>query len=169
MAQTPKIFILKTSPKTVLDDYSKLMNMANYQECYSKEDKNILKLNLSWSKFFPACSSPPWQVEGVLKTMIEDGFNPKKIFTAENETVVTNIERGIQGNRWENIIKKYGVWFVPLTRIPFIPYKSLKSNFISYKNKELHVLDKKIFPKGFSIPGFYVCLLYTSPSPRDRS
>ena len=67
MAQTPKIYIVKTSPKTVLEDYSKLMNMANYQEYYSKDDKNILKLNLSWSKFFPACSSPPWQVEGVLK------------------------------------------------------------------------------------------------------
>ncbi len=156
MAQTPKIFILKTSPKTILADYSKLMNMANYQEYYSKENRNILKLNLSWSKFFPACSSPPWQVEGVLKTMIDDGFNPKKIFTAENETVVTNIERGINGNRWENIIKKYGVWFVPLTRIPFVPYISLKSKFLKHKSKELHVLDKKIFPKGFSIPGFYV-------------
>ena len=156
MVQTPKIFIVKTSPKTVLEDYSKLMNMANYQEYYSKEDKNILKLNLSWSKFFPACSSPPWQVEGVLQTMIEDGFNPKKIFTAENETVVTNIERGINGNRWENIIKKYGVWFVPLTRVPFVPYISLKSKFLKHKGKSLHVLDKKIFPKGFSIPGFYV-------------
>jgi len=156
MSKNSQIFVIKTSPKTVLEDYSKLMNMANYQEYYSKEDKNILKLNLSWSKFFPACSSPPWQVEGVLKTMIEDGFNPKKIFTAENETVVTNIERGIHGNRWENIINKYGVWFVPLTRIPFVPYTSLKSKFLKHKGKELHVLDKKIFPKGFSIPGFYV-------------
>jgi len=156
MSKNSQIFVIKTSPKTVLEDYSKLMNMANYQEYYSKEDKNILKLNLSWSKFFPACSSPPWQVEGVLKTMIEDGFNPKKIFTAENETVVTNIERGIHGNRWENIINKYGVWFVPLTRIPFVPYTSLKSKFLKHKGKEFHVLDKKIFPKGFSIPGFYV-------------
>jgi len=156
MAQTPKIFILKTSPKTILDDYYNLMNIANYQEHYSKKEKNILKLNLSWSKYFPACSSPPWQVEGVLKTMIEDGFNPRKIFTAENETVVTNIERGIQGNRWEAIIKKYGVWFVPLTRVPFVPYESLRHRFISLKNRQLHVLDKKIFPKGFSIPGFYV-------------
>jgi len=156
MSKKSQIYVVKTSSKTVLEDYKKLMHLAEYNKHYDKKSKNILKLNLSWSKFFPACSSPPWQVEGVLKTMIEDGFNPRKIFTAENETVVTNIERGIQGNRWENIIKKYGVWFVPLTRIPFIPYKSLKSKFLEYKNKELHVLDKKIFPKGFSIPGFYV-------------
>jgi hypothetical protein len=103
-----------------------------------------------------ACSSPPWQLEGVLKTMIEDGHDPKKLFTAENRTVVTNIAKGIKGNRWEPIIKKYNAWFVPLTRIPFVPYESLRSKFLALKNKRLHVLDSKIFPEGFRIPKFYV-------------
>ncbi len=156
MSNTTQIFVVKTSPKTVLEDYSKLMHLAQYEKVYDKNSNNILKLNLSWSKFFPSCSSPPWQVEGVLKTMIEDGYDPRKIFTAENETVVTNIERGIKGNRWGSIIEKYGVWFVPLTRIPFVPYESLRSKFLRFKNKELHVLDKQVFPKGFFIPGFYM-------------
>ena len=151
-----QIFVVKTTSKTILEDYKKLMYLAQYKDFFDINEKIIIKLNLSWSKFFPSCSSPPWQVEGVLKTMIEDGYNPRKIFTAENETVVTNIERGIQGNRWGSIIKKYGVWFVPLTRIPFVPYESLRPKFIKFKNKELHVLDKKVFPKGFSIPGFYM-------------
>ena len=151
-----QIFVVKTTSKTILEDYKKLMYLAQYKDFFDINEKIIIKLNLSWSKFFPSCSSPPWQVEGVLKTMIEDGYNPIKIFTAENETVVTNIERGIQGNRWGSIIKKYGVWFVPLTRIPFVPYESLRPKFIKFKNKELHVLDKKVFPKGFSIPGFYM-------------
>jgi len=152
----PQIFIVKTSPKTVLNDYQKLMHLADYEKFYTKDYKTIIKLNLSWSKFFPACSSPPWQVEGVLKTMVEDGYDPKKLFTAENRTVVTNIEKGLKGNKWSPIIEKYGVWFVPLTRIPFVPYESLRHRFIALKNKELHVLDSKIFPKGFRIPKFYV-------------
>ena len=156
MPNAPQIFVVKTSPKTVLEDYSKLMHVAQYEKVYSKNSKNILKLNLSWSKFFPSCSSPPWQVEGVLKTMIEDGYDPTKIFTAENRTVVTNIEKGLKGNKWNPIINRYGVWFVPLTRIPFVPYESLRHRFITLKNKELHVLDSKIFPKGFRIPEFYV-------------
>ncbi len=156
MTTKPKVFVVKTSPKTVLEDYNRLMNLAKYQEYFSKDQKIILKLNLSWSKFFPSCSSPPWQVEGVLKTMTEDGFDPRKLFTAENETVVTIIEKGIKFNKWAPIIKKYGVWFVPLTRIPFVPYNSFKSKFIDLKNKDLFVLDKKIFPKGFSIPKLYV-------------
>jgi len=144
-----QVFIVKTSPKTVLDDYKNLMHLTNYEKFYNKDENIIIKLNLSWSKFFPACSSPPWQVEGVLKTMVEDGYNPKKIFSAENRTVVTNIEKGLKGNKWGLIFDKYGVWFVPLTRIPFVPYESLRSKFLTLKNKSLHALDSKIFPKFY--------------------
>jgi len=154
--ENSQIFIVKTSPKTVLTDYQKLMHMANYQDLYKKDAKIIIKLNLSWSKFFPACSSPPWQVDGVLRTMIDDGYDPKKLFTAENRTVVTNIEKGLKGNKWSPIIKKLGSWFVPLTRIPFVPYESLRPKFLSLKNKKLFALDSKIFPEGFKIPEFYV-------------
>jgi hypothetical protein len=156
MTEKPQIFVLKTSSKTILEDYAKLMHLAKYEENYPKDQKTIIKLNLSWSKFFPACSSPPWQVDAVLKTMTDDGYDPKKLFTAENRTVVTNIEKGLKGNKWGPIIKKYGAWFVPLTRIPFVPYESLRSKFIALKNRELHALDSKIFPEGFRIPNFYV-------------
>ncbi|MFX0003157.1 MAG: DUF362 domain-containing protein [Promethearchaeota archaeon] len=156
MKDNSQVFVIITSPTSVLEDYSKLMKMAEYEKFYSKNQKIILKLNLSWSKFFPACSSPPWQVEGVIKTMIEDGYHPEKLFTAENRTVVTNIEKGLKGNKWNPIIKKYNTWFIPLTRIPFVPYESLRSKFLTLKNRSLHALDSKIFPEGFSIPKFYV-------------
>ncbi len=156
MPEKSQLFVIKTTPKTVLQDYKKLMHMANYERFYDKNSKIIIKLNLSWSKFFPACSSPPWQVDGVLRTMIKDGYNPKKLFTAENRTVVTNIEKGLKGNKWMPIIKNLGVWFVPLTRVPFVPYESLRSKFLNLKNKKLLALDSKIFPEGFKIPKFYV-------------
>jgi uncharacterized protein (DUF362 family) len=157
MTEKPQIYVIKTSPKTVLQDYSKLMDLSGYQKRFPKDLKTIIKLNLSWSKFFPACSSPPWQVEGVLKKMIDDGYVPEKLFTAENPTVVKNIAKGLRGNRWEPIIKRYGAWFIPLTKIPFIPYDdALRSKFETLQDKELHVLDSKIFAKGFSIPLFYI-------------
>jgi hypothetical protein len=155
-SEKPLIYVIKTSPQSILEDYTKLMHLANYEKFYPKDQKIIIKLNLSWSKFFPACSSPPWQLEGVLKTMIADGYDAKKLFTAENRTVVTNIEKGLIGNKWGPIIKKYGAWFLPLTKIPFINYESLRPQFLQLKNKKLHVLDTKIFPEGFKIPKFYL-------------
>ncbi|TFG18814.1 MAG: DUF362 domain-containing protein, partial [Promethearchaeota archaeon] len=59
-------------------------------------------------------------------------------------------------NKWNPIINKYNAWFVPLTRIPFVSYDSLRPKFLKLKNKQLFVLDTKIFPEGFKIPKFYV-------------
>jgi uncharacterized protein (DUF362 family) len=146
MDKKPQIFIKKTTAQTVLHDYAALMDLANYRQHFGIDEKIIIKLNLSWSKYFPACSSPPWQVEGVLKKMREDGFVGDNLYTAENKTVVTNIEKGLKGNKWGPIIAKYDANFVPLTEVKFTPYEPIKP---------LHVLDSKVFPKGFSIPHFY--------------
>jgi uncharacterized protein (DUF362 family) len=147
MPPKPRIYVQKTTPKTVLEDYAKLMDLAEYRKHFSPEEKTVVKLNLSWSKYYPACSSPPWQVDGVLGKMRQDGFPGKNIYTAENRTVVTNVAKGLIGNKWEPIITRYNAYFVPLTEVKFTPFKA---------KKPLHVLDSKIFPHGFSIPQFYI-------------
>ena len=68
----PKVAVLKTTPETVLEDYKKLMHLAEYKKFISKKNDTILKLNLSWSLYYPACSTQPWQLEGVLKTLVDD-------------------------------------------------------------------------------------------------
>lgn len=143
----PTVWLKKVTPDTIIDDYGDLMDAAEYKKYYKPDDKVLLKLNLSWSKYFPACSSPPWQVDGVLSKLKSDGFHGRNIFTCENRTVVTNIKKGLSGNKWEPIITKHNVYFVPLTRVEFTPFQS---------KKPLHVLDSKIFPDGFKIPKFYI-------------
>ena len=68
------VVVLKTSPETVLDDYRRLLHMAEYEGLIDKNKDTIIKLNLSWTKYFPSCSSQPWQLEGVVRTLLEDGF-----------------------------------------------------------------------------------------------
>ena len=145
--EKPRIYIKKVSSKTILQDYSDLLDMAGYKNFFKPEKKTMVKLNLSWSKYYPACSSPPWQVEGVLRKLKLDGFPSKNVFTCENRTVVTNIARGLKGNKWTPIITKYNNYFVPLTRVKFVPFKS---------KIPLKALDSKIFPEGFSIPQIYI-------------
>ena len=145
--EKPRIFIKKVSPDTILQDYSDLLDMANYKQYFKPEKKTMVKLNLSWSKYYPACSSPPWQVEGILRKLKMDGFPSRNVYTCENRTVVTNIARGLEGNKWTPIITKYNNFFVPLTRVKFVPFKS---------KIPLKALDSKIFPEGFSIPKVYI-------------
>ena len=42
MTEKSQVFVIKTSPSTVLEDYSKLMKMAEYEKYYLKNQKIIL-------------------------------------------------------------------------------------------------------------------------------
>ena len=102
----PKVAVLKTTPATILDDYERLMHLAAYQDTLSKQGETLLKLNLSWTKYFPSCSSQPWQVEGVVRTLVRDGYPKDKLFPIENKTVVTNPRRGCKNNKWLPVLEK---------------------------------------------------------------
>ncbi len=141
-----KVAILKTSPETVVEDYHRLCELAGYKEGLDFSSDTILKLNLSWTKYFPACSSQPWQVEGVVKSLLDDGFPKDKLFPVENKTVVTNPIKGANNNLWMPILKKYGLPFIPLPDQKWIVYK--------FKSKLLKL--NEIFPEGIEIPEMYV-------------
>lgn len=141
-----RVAILKTSPQTVLDTYKEIMHLAEYEKFISKDTDTLIKLNLSWTKYFPACSSQPWQVEGVIKTLVEDDFPREKILPVENKTVVTDPVKGAHNNKWMPIIEKYGLNFTPLPEVEWVKYK--------FKHKLLK-LDQ-IFPEGIEIPKMFI-------------
>ena len=58
--------VVRTRPETVIEDYGRVMDLAGYRDVLSRDRDTLLKLNLSWTKYFPACSSQPWQVDGVV-------------------------------------------------------------------------------------------------------
>lgn len=146
-----KVVVLKTSPETILDDYAKLMHLAEYEKFISKDKDTLLKLNLSWTKYFPACSSQPWQLEGVLKTLLADGFSKEKLFPVENKTVVTDPIKGAINNKWLPILEKQGLPFIPLPEVEWQKYE--------FKSKLLKLND--IFPEqahlgGIEIPKMFI-------------
>ena len=75
-----KVAVLKTDPEKILDSYSELMHLGRYEQFISKDVDTLIKLNLSWTKYFPACSSQPWQLEGLVRTMLDDGFSKERLF-----------------------------------------------------------------------------------------
>jgi uncharacterized protein (DUF362 family) len=141
-----RVTVLRTSPETILEDTRALMTLADYQRFLPKDQDVLIKLNLSWTKYFPSCSSQPWQVEGVVGTLLEDGYSREKLIPVENKTVVTNPVKGARNNKWLSVLDKYGLEFVPLPDVEWMlyPFKSplLKLN--------------EIFPEGILIPKIYV-------------
>src|SRR5438876_11155565 len=107
------VAILRTRPETVVEDYGRLLRLVKYDQTLVRDHDLILKLILSWTKYFPACSSQPWQVDGVLTTLLEDGFDRARIFPVENKTVVTEPIAGCRNNRWSPVLGRHGVPFIP--------------------------------------------------------
>ncbi len=141
-ARRPVVAVVKTSPETVLADYARVLHLAEYRSFVDPSKDTLIKLNLSWTKYFPACSTQPWQLEGTIKTLIDDGFDRKKLFPVENKTVVTDPWKGARDNKWLPVLEKYGLRFYPLTEQEWTIY--------NFGGKLLRL--GKIFPRGIEIP-----------------
>jgi len=115
-----RVAVLETSPETVISDYKKIMELVEYKDQLSRNKKTILKLNLSWTLYYPACSTPPWQLDGVLKCLSQDGY--EDILGVENQTVVTHPWKGAYYNKWLPLLEKYGIPFQPLTDVKWVKY-----------------------------------------------
>ena len=81
-----KVAIVRTSPQTVLDDYARLMELADYRSVLPQQHKTLLKINLSWQTSYPACSATTWQLEGVIRKLHADAY--KDLLRVHNDTVV---------------------------------------------------------------------------------
>ncbi|MEW5796992.1 MAG: DUF362 domain-containing protein [Candidatus Zixiibacteriota bacterium] len=141
-----KVAVVKTNAEQVVGDYRRLLELIDYKSILDFNRDTILKLNLSWTKYFPACSSQPWQVEGVVRTLLEDGFPRERLFPVENKTVVTNPVEGAENNLWMPVLRQHGLRFTPLPDVEWTVYR--------FKEKLLK-LDQ-IFPEGIEIPKMYV-------------
>src|SRR5215213_4625608 len=104
-----KVAILRTSPATVLRDYHSLMNLAGYQDVLAKDADTALKVNISWHFFYPGSSTTPWQLDGVIKAMKQDGFDPALMHACHNRTVVIDARLGERENKQVNVVDAHGL------------------------------------------------------------
>ena len=137
-----KVAVLKTSPDTILDDYSKLMVLAKFNESLNKNLITGLKINISWQTWYPACSSTPWQIEGVIKTLNSHGYT--NLVGVHNDTVVVNTQDGEKNNKHKYVTDKYN--------LPCLYLYNQDFEWIEYKPKTPFLVLDKIFPQGVFIP-----------------
>ncbi len=141
----PRIAALRTSPHTVVADYGRLIKLAGCREVIDPSIPTLLKLNLSWTKYFPACSSQPWQVDGVIDGLLQEGYARQRLIPIENKTVVTEPWKGAANNRWLPVLKRHGLEFTALPEVEWIVHR--------FKTPLLKL--NQIFPEGIQIPAMY--------------
>ena len=142
---TAVVSAVYTTAETVLEDIHRAMKLAHVDEHLDKSAPTLLKINISWQHWYPACSTTPWQLDGVIQGLQKEGF--KELIPAQNGTVVVNSYEGEIKNGHLPVLEKHGLKSIHLDTppMPWVPYKP--------KGKML-VLDH-IFPEGLIIPEIF--------------
>ena len=130
------------TPKMGIEDYGRLLEMASYRDALAPGTQTLLKINLSWQHYYPACSTTPWQMDGVIRQLKADGYDD--LMAAHNGTVVVDPFEGEIRNKHKVVEEKHGIPSITLDVEPnrWVPYRP-KGNML--------VLDE-VFPDGLFIP-----------------
>ncbi len=145
MAEFPgkgKVAIVKTRPETVVEDVREVMRLAGYQDALPRDKDTLLKINISWDTWYPACSSTPWQIEGVIQELQEAGY--PRLIAAHNDTVVVDARAGERNNKHLYVTEKYGLENWHLYEPQF--------NWVRYEPKEPFLVLDRVYPEGVYIP-----------------
>ncbi|MEZ4371368.1 MAG: DUF362 domain-containing protein [Polyangiaceae bacterium] len=147
-----KVAIVRTRPETVLEDYHRLMNLADYQQTVAKDADTALKVNISWHFFFPGSSTTPWQLDGVIRAMKQDGYDPNLIHACHNRTVVIDAHLGERENKQLDVVQAHGLRNVHLYEgEEWIDVRDAVGDL----TKKFLCLNE-VYPKGFSIPKRFI-------------
>ena len=136
----PRVAVVYATPDTVLDDTARAMRLAGYTDHLPSGPETLLKINISWQHYYPACSTTPWQLEGVVRALQAAGYD--RLIPTHNGTVVVDAREGAVNNKHTVVEAKYGLDSVYLENARWIDFKP--------KSKML-VLDQ-VYPDGFQVP-----------------
>lgn len=142
-----KVAVLKTKPETVLNDYEKLIQLAEVEKYFDKSSTTILKDNISWHFPFPGANTTPWQLEGTILALKKYGFNDQ--VCVQNKTVVTDAFKGEDLNKYVPIFKKYNI---PV----LFNFKDEDMKWIRYEPKGKMLVLNHIYPEGITIPDYFL-------------
>jgi len=84
-----------------------MMRGLDYTRALPRDRRTILKDNISWHLPYLSSNSTPWQIEGVVRTLRQDGF--QDLLGLHNQTVVTDAHKGDELNKFAGVYRRYDV------------------------------------------------------------
>lgn len=137
-----KVALIKTTPATILEDIERVMKLSGFEQALPRKYRTGLKINISWQTWYPACSSTPWQIEGVILALNNAGYYD--LVGVHNDTVVVDTSDAEVNNKHRLITDQYNV--------PCIYTYDPAVKWVEYCPKSPFLVLDKIFPEGLFIP-----------------
>jgi len=133
---------LKTTPETVLDDIGRLTGLAGMEAALPHGVTTGLKINISWQTWYPACSTMPWQLEGVIRALRSAGYSD--LLGVHNDTVVVDTRVGEFNNKHRFVTDTY--------QVPCLYLYEQAFEWFEYRPKRPFLVLDKVYPEGVYIP-----------------
>jgi uncharacterized protein (DUF362 family) len=146
MPHKATVAALRTRPDRVLDDYERLMDLAQGPQHLAPGATTILKDNISWHFPFPAANTTPWQLEGTIRALRAQGY--ADLVCVQNKTVVTDAFKGEDLNGYVPIFRSYDI---PVR----YNFKDNDMRWVSIQPKSKMLVLNRIFPEGIHVPDFF--------------
>ncbi len=138
-----RVALIQTNPESVLDDVGRAMDAAGYRAELDRRAETALKVNVSWHHWYPACSTTPWQLDGVIRKLRGDGFPPASLFAAHNRTVTVDARVGERRNKHLPVVTAHGLRNIHL-------YED--DDWVRYEPKGRLRTLHEVYPEGVRIP-----------------
>ena len=134
-----QVAVVRTTAATVLDDYRRVLELSGCADVLRAASDVVVYGNLTWSRWFPGASSPPWQLEG-LAALAE---REKKRWQFVAGTGHTGRPRqAARDCRWPGALARHGQTFEPMARSQILPYP---------RGRKLLALHEAL-PAGLPVP-----------------
>lgn len=140
------VAVIKTSPATVLADIERALVLGRAFDVLDRRTSTILKINISWHFWFPACSTTPWQLDGAAQSLLRHGY--QDLIPAQNRTVVINPRIGAENNHLLSVLKKHALKFVYL----YDPHVE----WIEYRPRSKMLVLDRVFNNRIQIPRLFI-------------
>jgi uncharacterized protein (DUF362 family) len=146
MSKKARVAVLRTRPDRVLEDYARLIDLADVASHLAPGTTTILKDNISWHFPFPAANTTPWQLEGTVRALRSHGLDD--LVCVQNKTVVTDAFKGEDLNGYVPIFRHYD--------IPVLyNFKDEDMRWVPIQPKAKMLVLDRIFPEGIHVPDFF--------------
>ncbi len=147
MTPRAQVAVLRTRPETVLQDYERLLELAEVRQALDPKATTILKDNISWHYPMPSANTTPWQLEGTVLALRQAGFTD--LSCVQNKTVVINTFKGEDLNHYVPIFRHYN--------IPVLyNFKDEDMTWVPYEPQAEMLVLNRIYPKGIRIPDYFL-------------
>jgi hypothetical protein len=105
--------VVSTTPETVLEDVDRALGLAGPGDATADMSSVLLALQLEWSRAFPGINTQPWQLDGVIRSLIRRHVAADRMQATAASPRGVDPPRALEAGLLEPVLRGQGISFQP--------------------------------------------------------